>query len=441
MMQKIVKKYSELDRRNKSGLILSILGIVGWASAIAIIHLFGLIFKQPPEINLTHFVTVPLGLIMITIVANFFEINKKWNINPNLVTSTLTNLHGFWGLCVGLQVHKDYNGYVVLFLFSFGLLFVKNSFGFLATLVFALSHLALALLMIFALGIDIGADEYIFFIFFVLYGASSAFVNELNRRRNLHLKNVLAQRKHGYEQLEKILFPHQITKIASGQSVESTLPIQQGYGCCLTLEVVDSSKIRHELAQEYIREIFRLFSLQLRESYDRDAQICNGYRVIELNNKFVCSVGFPFHCPNNERPSRLSLTMARQFIRTFHENILKMDFHKPIHCSVTITAGELEGFFTRGFPIEYHLHGEPLIKADQINELIKQARKNERLEGTTIVIQDRVFNSLRSPERQDFSPIELSDLLTIQGENSTIQKFYYQQVHYVEAKSQEKECA
>lgn len=441
MMQRIAQKYRKLDRRNKSGLVLSILGIVGWVSAFAIIHFFGMIFNQPPEINLTHFVFVPFSLILLSIIINYFEINQKLNFNLNLLTAFLTNLHGIWGLYVGLQIHKDYNGYVVLFLFSFGLLFVKNSFGFWATLLFALSHLALSLLMIFALNIDIGSDEYIFFVFFVLYGASSAFVNELGRRRNLHLKSVIAQRKHGYEQLEKILFPHQITKIASGQAVESTLPIQQGYGCCVTLEVVDSSKIRHELAQEYIREIFRLFSLQLRESYDRDAQICNGFRVIELNNKFVCSVGFPFHCPNSERPSRLSLKLARQFIQIFHENILKMDFHKPIHCSVTITAGELEGFFTRGFPIEYHLHGEPLIKADQINELVKQARKNDRLEGTTIVIQDRVFNSLRSQERQDFSPIELADLLTIQGDNGNIQKFYYQQIQYHDSRSQEKECA
>jgi hypothetical protein len=440
MLKQMLRKYQKLDKRNKTGLVFSWLGIAGWASAFIIIHLFGLIFDQPPHINYKHFLTVPVALILVSVIVNYSELDKRWNINPNRLTAFLTNLHGFWGVYVGLQLNKDYNGYIVLFLFSFGLLYVKNSFGFWQTLLFALSHLAVSFLMIFALNVDFGTDEYIFVIFFILYGGSSAFVNELTRRRNHYLKSVIAQRKHSYEQLEKILYPHQISKIANGMSVESTLPVQQGYGCCVMLEVVESSKIKHELAQEYIREIFRLFSLQLRESYDSSTQVGLGFRVIELNNKFVCSVGFPLHCPNNERPSRLSLNIARDFIRIFHQNILKMDFHRPIHCAVTITAGELEGFFTRGFPIEYHLHGDPLIKADQINEISKLARKRGLLKGTSIVIQDRVFNSLRSQERQDFVPLEWAENPAPQESNENILMLYFQQMGS-EAEKQLRDCA
>ncbi|WP_324951300.1 hypothetical protein [Oligoflexus sp.] len=135
-------------------------------------------------------------------------------------------------------------------------------------------------------------------------------------------------------------------------------------------------------------------------------------------------------CPNHERPSRLSLKLAQDFIHTFHENILKMDYHRTIHCSVAIASGELEGFFTRGFPIEYHLHGEPLIKADQINEISKQARKNGLLEGSTIVIQDRVYNSLSSEERPSFTAIEWTSRLTLQSDSNHSQKLYYQRVRY-----------
>jgi hypothetical protein len=420
----IKQRYRELDKRNKSGLILSLFGIVGWGSAIGIIYFFGLIFNQPPIFNLSHFIVVPLLLILSSLVLNSFELNKRWRINPNSVTVLLTNLHGIWGLFVSLQINTDYNGYVVLFLFSFGLLFIKGSFGFWATMTFAMTHLVLATIMLLAMDIKIGTDEYIFFIFFALYGTSSAFVNEFNRRRNFHLKSVIAQRRHGYEQLEKILFPHQITQIASGAAVEGTLPIQQGYGCCLVFEVVDSADIKHEMAQEYIREIFRLFSIELRKSYDGDTQTCTGFRVIELNNRFVCSVGFPFHCPGHERPSRVSLELAKIFIGIFQERILQMDYHKPISCAVAIAAGELEGFFTRGFPIEYHLHGAPLIKADQIIEMSKQARKNGKLSGSVIVTEDRVYNSLRSQERLDFRPFDVRDRGGDAGESANVEKFY-----------------
>ncbi|HET9240764.1 MAG TPA: hypothetical protein VFO10_26100 [Oligoflexus sp.] len=441
LWREIKKRFKELDKRNKSGLILSLFGVVGWSSAIGIIYFFGLIFNQPPQFNVSHFIIVPSALIIISIVLNSFELNKRWGINPNNVTVFLTNLHGIWGLYVSLQINSDYNGYVVLFLFSFGLLFIKGSFGFWATLTFAMTHLILAGAMLLAMNIKIGTDEYIFVIFFALYGTSSAFVNEFNRRRNFHLKSVIAQRRHGYEQLEKILFPHQITQIASGSGVEDTLPIQQGYGCCVMFEVVDSADIKHEMAQEYIREIFRLFSVELRKSYDGNSQTCSGFRVIELNNRFVCSVGFPFHCPGHERPSRVSLEMAKIFIQIFQERILQMDYHRPIHCAVVIAAGELEGFFTRGFPIEYHLHGEPLIKADHINELSKQARKSGVLKGSAVVIEDRVYNSLRSQERLDFKPLDIQDHETDEGDRESMQKFYSLQVLQDEAQSQGRKSA
>jgi hypothetical protein len=420
---------------------MSLLGVAGWGLAIAVIHLFGLIFNQKPVINVTHFVIIPAFLILLSMLLNFFEMDKKWQIKPSKLTAFLTTLHGTWGLYVSLQINDIYNGYLVLFLFSFGLSYLKISYGFWVTLAFSAFHLLLALAMIFALQIKIGTDEYIFFLFFGFYGVSSAFVNELNRRRSLHLKSAIAERKHGYEQLEKILFPHQIKRIVSGASVESTLPIQQGFGCCVLFEVVDSAKIKHELAQEYIREIFRLFSLQLRESYDSEAQISNGFRVVEMNNKFVCTVGFPFHCPNNERPSRLSLKIARHFIQVFQDNILKMDYYKPIYCSVVIAAGELEGFFTRGFPIEYQLHGEPLIKAEQINELRKHAHVTEALRGSTLVIQDRVFNSLRSSERQDFAPIEMNDGLSHADELVNLPRLYVQRIEVEMPNSAEEEVA
>lgn len=441
LWREIKKRFKNLDKRNKSGLILSLFGVVGWGSAIGIIYFFGLIFNQPPQFRMSHFIVVPSLLILTSLVLNSFELNKRWGINPNTVTVLLTNLHGIWGLYVSLQINSEYNGYVVLFLFSFGLLFIKGSFGFLATISFAMTHLCLAIAMLLSMKIEIGTDEYIFFIFFALYGTSSAFVNEFNRRRNFHLKSVIAQRRHGYEQLEKILFPHQITQIASGAAVEGTLPIQQGYGCCVMFEIVDSADIKHEMAQEYIREIFRLFSVELRKSYDSDSQTCSGFRVIELNNRFVCSVGFPFHCPGHERPSRVSLEMAKIFIRIFQERILQMDYHRPIHCTVVIAAGELEGFFTRGFPIEYHLHGEPLVKADQINEISKQSRKSLAINDSVVVIEDRVYNSLRSQERLDFKPLELPAHGEGQAENASGPKLFFLRIRQETAPPLEKKSA
>ncbi len=441
LRQRLIQKYNALDKTNQSGVALSLFGVAGWTLAIAMVYLFGQIFQQPAKINLTHFVIIPSCLVLVSMILNFFEYDKKWGVKPSRLTGFLTILHGIWGLYVSLQMNENYNGYIVLFLFSFGLLYLKTSFGFLPTLVFSAFHMVLALIMIAALKINLGTDEYIFFLFFAFYGGSSAFVNEMNRRRSLHLKSAIAQRKHGYEQLEKILFPHQIRNIAAGAAVESTLPIQQGFGCCVLFEVVDSAKIKHELAQEYIRDIFRLFSLQLRQSYEPGAQISNGYRVAEMNNKFVCTVGFPFHCPNGERPSRLSLKIAKDFISIFQENILRMDYYKPIPCSVVIAAGEMEGFFTRGFPIEYQLHGEPLIKAEQINQMSKLARLNDKIQGSTLVIQDRVFNSLRSVERRDFMPIEIQEAHTLDGTNATIEKLYVQEIPYDSSSSADRKAS
>jgi hypothetical protein len=279
--------------------------------------------------------------------------------------------------------------------------------------------------MIRLLDVDFGTDEAVFLIFFMFHGTSSSFINEMNRRKSQHLKNEIMLRKHSYDQLQKILFPHQLTRLAHGDILETTMPVEQGLGCCVLFEVIESSKVRHESAQQKFREIFAAFSILVQEEYDEQKMWSRAFRRVELNNRFVCTVGFPFRSPNSERPSRVALRLAHQFIQVFHEKVGELDYPDPVYCSVSVASGEMEGFFTQGFPIEYQLYGEPLIRVENMNELRKFMQYQKGITGSIILIQDRVFNSLEPLDREQFKYIDIDERRQILNGEMASNSFYY----------------
>ncbi|MFW7381531.1 MAG: hypothetical protein ACOH5I_22170 [Oligoflexus sp.] len=404
MLRKFLnEKFHKISSSSQFGVALSLLGVVGWSLAIIVTKFFSLVFQTYDPINWFHMAVIPLFLIATSVTLNYFELHRKFKVQPISVTMTLTGLHGIWGLYVAMHVHPSYNGYLILFLFSYGMLYLKISFGFIGTLVFSGFILLLALLFIFLLDINFGTDEAVFVIFFIFHGIGSSLLNEFNRRKNLQLKREINLRRHSHEQLAKVFFPHQLQRISDGNLLESTMPVEQGFGACLLFEIIDSDKIQHEMAQKLLREIFAKFSLIARENYDATNMQSNAFRIIELNNRFVCTVGFPFRCPDSQRPSMIALQIARKFIEVFHKEIDDFDYPQPIHCSVAIASGAFEGFYTHGFPIEYHVYGAPLAKVEVLNE----ARKNHSAlissGQSVIIIQDRVFNSLNTSDRQGFT--------------------------------------
>ena len=61
---------------------------------------------------------------------------------------------------------------------------------------------------------------------------------------------------HAFGQLSKIVYPHQISQIKQGNVLETTMPQDYSEGCVICFDIAGSSKIRHALAKDFMRQVF-----------------------------------------------------------------------------------------------------------------------------------------------------------------------------------------
>jgi hypothetical protein len=430
----MMKRFQNLSHAGRVGILMSLMAIPGWALAISAILLFERIFEHPSELPLFHFVVVPLGLTLLGFLTTFFQLYKILRIHPSRLTMILTAIHGVWAEYVGLQIHESYNGYLILFLFSFGLLFLKVSLGFVHTLIFSLANVILALVFIYSLDIPWGTDEQLFIFFFGFYGFSSALLNEVSRRNYFKLKIEQKKTSHSFKQLDKVFYPHQLRMMEQGVELEKTMPCGAGKGCAIFFDIIASSKVEHERAQTLFRETFGRCSELMMDHYDAERMECNAFRINEMGDGFLCSIGYPFQAPGGRPNAEVALELAYRFIEIFEENVRTLDYTNPIYCSIAIASGELESFYTTYRPIEYHMYGRAVILATRYEEMRKIMAQNLKINGSMIILQSQVFRSLPSALRESFIEVDLNAESFKVRDDPSASKLYYRMVNMFEQK-------
>lgn len=425
----ITQRLKNLSYAARVGILMSLMAIPGWVLAITAILLFEKIFGHPSELNAFRFFVVPGCLTIFGVLVTYFQVYKILRIHPSRITMILTGLHGVWAEYVGLQIHESYNGYLILFLFSFGLLFLKVSLGFVHTLLFSLANVVLALVLIYSLNIPWGTDEQLFIFFFGFYGLSSALLNEVNRRNYFKLKQEQKKTSHSFKQLDKVFYPHQLRMMEQGIELEKTMPCGPGKGCAIFFDIIASSKVEHERAQALFRETFGRCSELMMDHYDAERMECTAFRINEMGDGFLCSIGYPFQAPGGRPNAEVALELAYRFIEVFEENVRTLDYTNPIHCSIGIAAGELESFYTTYRPIEYHMYGRAVILATRYEEVRKILSQTMEITGSIVILQSQVYRSLPASLRQDFSEVDLATHAFKVRDDASATKLFYRMVN------------
>ena len=80
------------------------------------------------------------------------------------------------------------------------------------------------------------------------------------------------------------------------------------------------------------------------QNYEGNHLQADGYRIKQLGDGFLCSVGYPFACPE-QSIYESSLALAADFITIFHEEVRNLQYHRQIHCSVGMASGSIRGFY------------------------------------------------------------------------------------------------
>ena len=203
------------------------------------------------------------------------------------------------------------------------------------------------------------------------------------------------------------------------------MPVGAGYACVLALDLIGSTSFRHVRKKEIIREFLTECSQLMTQHYQAGPLACEGFRIKETGDGFLCSVGFPFPTPEGEDKSRVALRLAFIFIEALARRVADFEHQNRMYCCIGIAHGPVEGFFTQANPIQYETYGQGVVLATRYEQMRKQLFANDKLESSVIILQEDVYYSLPKEQRAAFEEVDLlRDELRVRDDPGAKHLFY-----------------
>lgn len=249
----------------------------------------------------------------------------------------------------------------------------------------------------------------------------------IGQKVRLAEQQALRESEHAFNQLKKVFYSHQIAQIKSGVELEKTMPTGKGKAVVINFDIIESSKIRQPSAKSFIENSIKACVSLISENYDPEHLKANGYRIKEVGDGFLCSVGFPFKVPGNMTSAECAVSLAFRFMRVFQMHVDLLQNHSSVYCSIGIAADWLEGYFPQVGTREYDVHGRAVILATRYESLRRQLFP-QGVPGHILTIQEKVFEGLPAVMQQDFVEVDLHDAHLVVRDDLGARKLYYRVV-------------
>ena len=234
------------------------------------------------------------------------------------------------------------------------------------------------------------------------------------------------EKAHAFEQLTKLVYPHQVERVQAGYAIEETMPIGRGSAYVLCFDIVDSSTIMHENFRTSKDSIFTECYDLMMGGYSRNPLSSRAFRIKEMGDGFLCSVGFPFRSSSAQSGADSALDLARRFQTLVSSRIRELNYHRPIHCSIGIAYGQVEGFFPSSGLKLYDLWGPAIVLASRYEQLRKVIYRNQEAVAYDIIaFSEAVYANLSQASRVDTRVWEVrSPDHRIRGDAGASRAFY-----------------
>jgi len=237
-------------------------------------------------------------------------------------------------------------------------------------------------------------------------------------RTRFYLKSTDADtRQHLYNQLSKLVYPHQLERIKLGDQLENTMPLKEGKGIINVFDVQKSSDIRHEKTQDFFMGVFQAFLEICMKGYEHNPLRSRAFRLKETGDGFISAVGYPFLPVDSRSLADSAVATALLMFEAFNVEVEKFNYSRPIKAAMGLAYNSVQGTFQSGGIRSYDLFGDALIQASKYEELRKQPAlwkiftrhaKSLGLEDFNIlIVQEVVYNSLSPGYRALFAEISL----------------------------------
>ncbi len=223
------------------------------------------------------------------------------------------------------------------------------------------------------------------------------------RQHHLYLRK---KRDHAYTELKKIVYPHQVKQIWDGQPLDRTMPIGVSKAYCLVFDVIGSSKLPLSDPRQFLSSVFHECSALMMQRYDGLRLVANAYRVKEMGDGFLCTVGFPFASPEAQEADH-TLWLAFEFMRIFHQKAAKIQAAVPMHCAVGIARGPVEAYYPEGGAQVYDLFGRGIILATRYESLRDLIFPELNVKDSIVILQKDVYDQLSPAMRVNFVELPL----------------------------------
>jgi class 3 adenylate cyclase len=241
------------------------------------------------------------------------------------------------------------------------------------------------------------------------------------RKSQMNLKR---RRDHAYSELKKIVYPHQVQRIWDGKSLDATMPLGRSEAFSLVFDVIGSSKLSLEDPRRFLSDVFSTCSAIMMEEYDAERLIANAYRVKEIGDGFLCTIGFPFHCPD-PRIADHSLRLAYRFMRVFQDKARAHYATEPLHCAIGIAQGPVEAFYPENGAQVYELFGRSIILAHRYEGMRDLLFPRLKVRDSIIILQKQVFDQLSPDLKVDFSALNLQEEgLVVRDDEKAVELYY-----------------
>lgn len=331
------------------------------------------------------------------------------------------NLQGQIAFVLGL-------GTTFAFHTNYAITFLRN-FGYLLSTIFLLFMVNVDFLILNRLSVLEG--------FFLGTIASWVFHDSIRTRFYLKATDADA-RQHLYNQLSKLVYPHQLERIKLGEELESTMPLKEGKAIVNVFDVQKSSGIRHERTREFFMGVFKVFLQICMEGYEHNPLRSRAFRLKETGDGFISTVGYPFLPIDSRSLADSAVATGLEMFKAFNEEVAKFNYSRPIKAAMGLAYNSVQGTFQSGGIRSYDLFGDAIIQAAKYEELRKQplfwtlicnhAESLGLKDFHIMMVQEVIYNSLSPNYRELFVEI---DLWSSYFEGRNIQLLYDNDARYI----------
>jgi class 3 adenylate cyclase len=240
--------------------------------------------------------------------------------------------------------------------------------------------------------------------------------------------------RHLREQISKILYKHQLHMIYDRElAIEETMPVYTDQACVLSFDIIGSSKIQHVNSKRFFRNVFAQCNEVMSVGYDGVNLKANAYRIKEMGDGFLCSVGYPFSAMS-DNPANDAIGLAKEFAKILRAEAKSLHSDFPIACGIGIALDTITGFYPVTGTKEYDLYGPALILATRYEGMRKILFPETN--RSVLILQEKVYRSLDPSHREGFIEISLKQQGIAVRDDSAATHIYYQYLDGPHGKSE-----